>query len=116
MDKEKAISYLMLLKSGINPVDGSLIDTQSFLNKLEMIEFFDFLLFMTKTDNKLKTTKKEIIPSTKWEKEEDLTLSIEWINNVPVDEITRLHNRSRNAIITRLVKIGRLKDKNSFVE
>lgn len=112
MNIEEAILILETLLSGINPDTGEVISSKNIYSSTKVRQAINFVIIQLDSKRgKIKYPNSGKV----WEKEEDLSLSKEFYEDIPLHEISKIHGRTLGAINSRLLKLGLIeKDDNLF--
>lgn len=108
MDSNEAKRILELLAKGVNPVTGEIVPADSPLNEREVIGALHFALArLEATAQAGKDTDRPENAGTAWAPEEDADLLKGFDGGMTPRELAKKHGRTRGAISSRLVKLGR---------
>ncbi|MGO9482847.1 MAG: hypothetical protein ACLP05_13840 [Candidatus Kryptoniota bacterium] len=113
MDTEKAKKIIATLADGVNPFTGEVLSSQSPFNNPETIRALFHALEGVKVIEE-RERKKGVSPSNAgmpWSQEEDQLLASEFDAGKKVNDLAKAHGRSRYAIETRLVRLGKIDPK-----
>lgn len=108
MDSIEAKRILELLAKGVNPATGEIVAADSPLNEREVIGALHFAL--ARLELPAQTDKPNDRPKhagTAWQPEEDAELLKGFDSGMTPRELATKHGRTRGAIGSRLVKLGR---------
>lgn len=111
MDIQKAKELLKMLADGVNPLTGEILPDEDSCNQVEIVRALNTAV--TELD---KLTAKKSRPQPEnagkpWSEEEDEQLVDEFQRGNSANEIAKLHNRSKGAVASRLVRLGLVSDK-----
>ena len=107
MDITRAKELLSALADGIDPFTGELLPQNHVCNRPEMIRAFHEVL------NRIPSSKKKSLPRNAgkpWTDIEEEKLLDEFDAGMTTSAIAKEHGRSRGAIETRLVNLGKMTD------
>lgn len=109
MDNKEAANILRSLADGKNPETGLEIDNNDVLSQPDVIR----ALFLGSDSLKVMKKKRKLPDSAgaRWETEEDNQLALEYHSKVSIQEIAKIHQRTKGAISSRLVKLGLMEDR-----
>jgi hypothetical protein len=105
-----AIALLTALAEGVDPFTGEVLPEDHLLQQPQIVR----ALFHSINALKQQPSKTKKISSTPekagtaWAKQEDEDLVRQFDEKVPITEIAKLHGRSRGAITSRLVRLGKI--------
>lgn len=110
MNTSEAIRIIDALANGINPTTGELLEEDSLYNNPMVIRaLFTSLKALERLDKADK--KKRDLPGKAgkaWTEEEEKELTDAFDQGIPISEIADRHARTKGAITSRLVKLGRI--------
>lgn len=105
-----AISLLTALAEGVDPFTGEVLPEDHLLQQPQIVRaLFHSINALKQQSNKAK--KSSSTPEkagTAWAKQEDEDLVRQFDEKVSITEIAKLHARSRGAITSRLVRLGKI--------
>lgn len=102
------------LANGINPVTGERLPDESPFNEPQIIRAL-FTAVQTLSQDSTKQKKNAKSPDNagkSWSEAEDSKLLSEFDSGKPVKEIAGNHSRTLGAITSRLVRLGRIQERN----
>lgn len=109
MDTVRIIEIFRLLAEGIDPQTGEILPKESPYDNPETIR----ALYQSIEILQKKEKNREKIPpqrsGEKWTEQEDKDLIASFKNNIPINELAKIHKRSKGAIFARLMKHGKIK-------
>ena len=113
MERSQVITVLESLASGVDPTTG-VVSHEVFAAPNVIRALFVAADLLKQTPAPAKATQKQQPPAagTPWTADEDAVLAREFDQGTSIAEIASRHSRSRGAITSRLVKLGRI-DANS---
>ena len=109
MDGKEAANILRSLADGKNPETGLEIDNNDVLSQPDVIR-----ALFSGANSLMVMKKKRKLPDgagARWETEEDNQLALEYHSKVSIQEIAKIHQRTKGAISSRLVKLGLMEDR-----
>ena len=105
-----AISLLSALSDGVDPSTGEVLPEDHLLQQPKVVRAL-FHAINALRDQSSKAKKKSSAPEkagTGWAKQEDEYLIRQFNEKVSIAEIAKLHGRTRGAITSRLVRLGKI--------
>lgn len=108
MDITRAKEILSVLADGVNPVTGEVLPSEDSCNQPDVIRALHTLLAETSVKTKTQAPEKA---GAKWTAEEDAALIAEYESQKSISQIAKTHGRSKGAISSRLIKLGKLESK-----
>ncbi len=105
MDIARAKELITVLADGINPITGEVLGPDDSCNQPDIIRALHCLL------GNLKSERNRNLPENAgkpWLAEDDEQLVRMYDANIPVNEISKHFKRSRGAINSRLVRLGKI--------
>ena len=106
MDDKYARELIQSLSNGIDPFTGEVFPTDHVCNQPEIIRALNLLLNPPKRKNTPPNA------GSPWSQEEDERLMTEFDSGTPLYELAKLHGRTRGAIQSRLLLLGKLDPRN----
>jgi len=106
MDIEYAKKVLSVLADGVNPITGEILPTTDSSNQPEVIRALHAVLNALGSNSSSTKKPQPENAGKPWSQEEDDALRKEYHQGLKTAEIAKIHNRSRGAITSRLVRIG----------
>jgi len=110
MEKSKAIDILKLLADGIHPVTGEQLDKNHVINEPDVIRALNTavgaLSSAEKKDRHQRDLPKRV--GKPWSENEDKTLIKAFEQGISLNDLVLKHQRTRGAIRTRLVRLGKI--------
>lgn len=110
MQKSKAIGILKLLADGMHPVTGERLDRNNVINEPDVIRALTTAIEALASDEK-KTRRQQDLPERvgkPWSEQEDKALIKAFENGISLNELVIKHKRTRGAIRTRLIRLGKI--------
>ena len=118
MDIGHAKELLTTLADGVNPLTGEILSENDSCNQVEIVRaLYAVLQYIDNADNKPNKTLEKSLPENAgkpWTKEDEDALCQMFDSGYTQKEISSHFKRSRGAIAARLVKLGRISDRNEF--
>ena len=122
MNVDRAKELLTVLADGINPITGELLAENDCCNQVEIVRALNIVLrqldnSMEKTvkDESEKVTKLELENAGKpWTKEAEEVLCNMYDAGCSKKEICNYFKRSKGAIAARLVRLGKINERDEF--
>ena len=114
MEMQEAVRAVRALADGVDPVTGEVFPKDSPYQKPHVIRALEVALQKMGATPIVQTGQVQPVSAsfaTPWTEEEDERLSQNFGNRIEFDEIARAHGRSRSAIISRLIGLGKIKPK-----
>ena len=106
MDIEYAKKVLNALSDGVNPITGEILPDTDSCNQPEVIRALHTVLNALGSNSSSPKKPQPENAGKPWSQEEDNALREEYQQGLKTSEIAKIHNRSRGAITSRLVRIG----------
>lgn len=110
MDIQVALGILRKLSDGVDPITGEVFPSGSPYQQPDIIRaLFTAVNALEKIQGK--NVKSENLPANAgkpWNNEEDRILIERFDKGVPIEELSKEHNRTQGAITSRLVKLGKI--------
>lgn len=117
MDRHQVVSTLDSLANGIDPTTGGLIPHDLF-HSAEVVRALFTAANLLRGADQAETVRAESSPAplrpgpssagSRWTEQEDTLLCHAFAGGTPIGDIARQHARTRGAITSRLVKLGRI--------
>ena len=98
------LNYLEGLLNSVDPSTGEILPEDSVINSTEIIEILHFAKQALKKKISAEKNRPENF-NKKWTDEEDEQLTKEYENNININEIAKLHQRSYMSVVSRLKKL-----------
>jgi hypothetical protein len=114
MNNERALSILKPLSEGVNPWTGDVLPNAGPFQNSEVIRALFFAIRVLESEERRPPRKTEP-PSANgklWTQQEDSQLISEFHEAVEFKDIAASHERTRGAIVSRLVHLGELKQRD----
>jgi hypothetical protein len=105
-----AISLLSALSEGVDPLTGEVLPEDHLLQQPQVVRALFHAINALK-DQSIKANKKSSAPEmagTAWAKQEDEDLIRQFDEKISIAEIAKLHGRTRGAVTSRLVRLGKI--------
>ena len=112
MELEKAISIIQALSDGVDPYTGEQYPSDSPYQMPDTVRALA-LAVTALEKQQISTNRQQNLPSSAgkpWSEEEGKRLLEAYDADIPINEISILHDRTVGAIKSRLVKQGRIKN------
>ena len=110
MDSKKAIEIIKMLADGVDPTTGELFPPDSPYQNVDIVRALhtaeEALKRISKIDSRIKNLPERAGKS--WQTEESNLLAKRFDSGMPIDEIAKAHNRTKGAIASRLVRLGKI--------
>lgn len=110
MQKSKAIDILKLLADGMHPVTGQQLDKNNVINEPDVIRALNTAIEALSSDEK-KIKRQQDLPERvgkPWSEQEDKALTKAFENGISLNALVIKHKRTRGAIRTRLIRLGKI--------
>lgn len=110
MDKWKSLKILRQLADGIDPYTGETLPEHSPNQQTQTVRaLFHAIMALEGTKEHTQRAAPELTNSGKsWEATEDDQLKVEFDSGMSIDEIAHRHQRTTIAILARLVRLGKV--------
>ena len=119
MKNFEAIRIVEALIGGFDPVTGEVLPQTSPYNQPEVIRALARALgALQRAQEKERLERKRSLPPNagiRWSKEEERQLADEFDKGMPAKEIAARHNRTRGGIAARLVRIGKVSERDEVL-
>jgi hypothetical protein len=117
MQSAEAIRIVEALMDGFDPVTGELLPDTSPYNRPEVIRALARALDAMRRAHQNEKRKRFLPPNAgkAWTKEEDHRLAEEFDKGLPAKEIAAKHDRTRGSIAARLVRIGKVSERDEVL-
>lgn len=113
MSPLEAKSIIEALANGINPETGEVLSTQSTLHNPSIIRAL-FLAAKALDSAEKRAERSKALPNNAgrpWSEDEDQQLLTLFDTDIPINDIAQKHGRTRGAITSRLVRLGRIQER-----
>ena len=110
MDIIRAKELLSVLADGINPLTGEVLPENDSCNQAEIVRALHTTVAELERIAKRKAKPQPENAGKPWTKEEEEEIRLAYRNGIKISEIADRHKRTRGSIVTRLVRMGELKD------
>jgi hypothetical protein len=110
MQKSKAIDILKLLADGVHPVSGEQLDKNHVINEPDVIRALNSAVEALVSEEE-KIRRQRDLPKRvgkPWRENEDKALIKAFDMGVSLEELVAKHQRTRGAIRTRLIRLGKI--------
>ena len=110
MEKSKAIEILKLLADGMHPMTGELLDKNHVINQPDVIRALNTAVEVLVSEER-KIRRQRDLPKRvgrPWSENEDKALIKAFDNGISLNDLVIKHQRTRGAIRTRLVRLGKI--------
>ena len=119
MECLEAIRIVEALMDGFDPVTGEVLPETSPYNRPEVIRALARAIAeMQRANEKERQQRKRALPPNAgkpWSKEEERQLADEFDKGMPAKEIAAKHARTRGSITARLVRIGKVSERDEVL-
>jgi hypothetical protein len=116
MDTNKLIKILRSLADGIDPYTGEIFENGSPYNHPDTVRaLYKAIELFKDSYSNTKKEEEKYLPEwvgEKWTKEEDIELLREFEEKISISELAKIHGRTRGAITSRLIKLGKISSLN----
>jgi hypothetical protein len=110
MDDKKAIEIIKMLADGIDPTTGEIFPADSPYQNVDIVRALhtaeEALIRVSKIDSRIKNLPERA--GKPWQADETNLLAERFDRGMPIDEIAKAHNRTKGAIASRLVRLGKI--------
>ncbi len=113
MSPLEAKSIIEALANGINPETGEILPAQSTFNNPSVIRAL-FVAVKALDSAEKRAERARALPDNagrSWSENEDQELLALFDSSVPIKDIAQKHGRTQGAIASRLVRLGRIKER-----
>lgn len=110
MEKSKAIDILKLLADGMHPVTGEQLDKNHIINEPDVIRALNTAVAALASEE-MKIKRQRDLPERvgkPWSEQEDMALIKAFDSGISLNDLVVKHQRTRGAIRTRLVRLGKI--------
>ena len=110
MQKSKAIDIIKLLADGVHPMTGEQFDKNHVINEPDVIRALSTAVEALVSEEE-KIRRQRNLPKRvgkPWNEQEDKALSNAFDSGVSLNDLVDKHQRTRGAIRTRLVRLGKI--------
>ena len=110
MEKSKATDILKLLADGMHPVTGEQLDKNHVINEPDVIRALNTAVAALASEE-MKIKRQRDLPERvgkPWSEQEDKALIKAFENGISMNDLVIKHKRTRGAIRTRLVRLGKI--------
>jgi len=114
MDIERAKELLTVLSDGVNPLTGELLSEDDSCNQIEIVRALNTVLRFNESQPKKATKALPENAGKPWTKEDEAVLSRMFEAGCSRKEICSHFKRSPGAIAARLVKMGKISERDEF--
>ena len=114
MDIERAKELLTALSDGVNPLTGELLSEDDSCNQVEIVRALNTVLRFIESQSKKDTKALPENAGKPWTKEDEAVLSRMFEAGCSRKEICSHFKRSPGAIAARLVKMGKISERDEF--
>ena len=110
MQKSKAIDILKLLADGVHPVTGEQLDKNHVINKPDVIRALNTAVEVLASEEKRIQRQRDLPKRVgkPWSEQEDKALIKAFDSGISLNDLVDKHQRTRGAIRTRLVRLGKI--------
>ncbi len=108
MNLTEALNVLRPLADGVDPSTGEVLPSQSLFQQAQVVRALSLAIGALERE-----ARKAELPKgagKAWTSAEDTRLREEFHKSVDFNEIARIHDRTRGAILSRLVRLGELSE------
>jgi len=114
MDIERAKSILNILADGINPVTGEVLSSEDSCNQVEVVRALNTILRTVEIQQISLAKQKRQNAGKPWTEKEEFELSKMFDEGRTRKEICEYFKRTDGAIAARLVKLGKICERDEF--
>lgn len=114
MDAQRAKELISVLADGVDPLTGEVLDDGDVCNKPEVIRALHMALDALEKELKRKTRKQPENAGKPWTDEQDAELCRMYDAGSTKSEINRYFKRTDGAISSRLVRLGKIRDRYEY--
>lgn len=121
MDIERAKEILTILADGVNPITGEVLEKDDCCNQVEIVRALNIVLRQVENKSKGETRQngksKALFENAgkPWSEEDEEALSRMFEDGCSGKEICDHFKRSNRAIAARLVKLGKISEREEFM-
>ncbi len=110
MEKSKAIDILKLLADGVHPVTDEQLDKNHVINEPNVIRALNAAVEALVSEEKRIRRQRDLPERVgkPWSEQEDKTLIKAFDSGISLNDLVDKHQRTRGAIRTRLVRLGKI--------
>ena len=110
MDKSKAIEILQLLADGMHPVTGEQLDKHHVINEPDVIRALNMALGALSLDDRPGRPQQNLPERVgrPWREDEDIALIEAFDEGIAINDLAIKHQRTRGAIRSRLIRLGKI--------
>jgi hypothetical protein len=110
MDNKRAIEIIKMLADGIDPNTGEVFPADSPYQNVNIVRALhkakEALKRVSKIDSRIRNLPQRA--GKPWDTEESNLLAERFDSGMPIAEIAKVHKRTKGAISSRLVKLGKI--------
>lgn len=114
MNSEKAMEIIKMLADGIDPNTGEVFPADSPYQNIDVVRALntakEALRRVAKADERRKFLPERA--GKPWESEESKLLAQRFDSGIPINEIAKAHHRTKGAITSQLIKLGKIESIN----
>ncbi|MBL0626760.1 hypothetical protein ACET8S_15545 [Aeromonas veronii] len=113
MDVIKALEIISALSEGVNPETGEELSEESCFNQPKVIRAL-FIAKQSLEASIISEKRKSDLPENAgkpWKPDEDELLANSFDSGLGVDELSRIHKRTKGSIASRLVRLGKINER-----
>ena len=110
MQKSKAIDIIKLLADGVHPMTGEQLDQNHVINEPDVVRALSSAVEALVSEEE-KVRRQRNLPKRvgkPWSEQEDKALINAFDSGIPLGDLVDKHQRTRGAIRTRLVRLGKI--------
>lgn len=110
MQKSKTIDILKLLANGVHPVTGEQLDKAHVVNEPDVIRALNTAIEVLVSEEKRIQRQRDLPKRVgkPWSEQEDQALIKAFDSGISLSDLVDKHQRTRGAIRTRLVRLGKI--------
>jgi hypothetical protein len=110
MQKSKAIDIIKLLADGVHPMTGEQLDKDHVINEPDVIRALNTALEAFASEEKRIQRQRDLPKRVgkPWSEQEDKALINAFDSGISLNDLVDKHQRTRGAIRTRLVRLGKI--------
>ncbi|MGY3854905.1 hypothetical protein ACW5W8_19080 [Aeromonas aquatilis] len=116
MDVIKALEIISALSEGVNPETGEELSEENCFNQPKVIRAL-FIAKQSLEASIISEKRKSDLPENAgkpWKPDEDELLANSFDSGLGVDELSRIHKRTKGSIASRLVRLGKINERSDI--
>ena len=117
MELQRASEILQALADGSDPFTDETLPAKSPYQQADTVRALHLALIALETQAARQKRKRHLPQRAgqPWNAEESQILAERFDGNIPINEIARLHQRTRGAIAAQLIKLGKINHRNEVL-